>query len=53
MMYYYCYSESVMKHLKNNGVKYITQAKSCSTDKIFWLYKKDQCFDKVMLMYKK
>lgn len=36
--YFFCYSENVMKFLKSNGIKYITEAKHVKTDKIFWLY---------------
>lgn len=39
--YFFCYSENLMKKLKSEGIRYITEAKHVKTDKIFWLYESD------------
>lgn len=43
---YICYSNTLMKFLKENGIKYEIAGKALSNDKTFWVYIKNDKLDK-------
>ena len=51
MKYFFCYSEPLMKFLKLNDEKYITQAKHCKTDKIFWLFEGSNKLNELLTLW--
>lgn len=45
---YTCYSLNLRNYLYTNGVKYKLAAKNPNSDKLFWVYVKDQKLDQLL-----
>lgn len=49
--YFFCYSKSLRNHLVDNDFRYITTAKSISSDDQFWLFYRDDELNKAIVEF--
>lgn len=49
---YICYSEKQKKFLMKNGLRFAVRGKSIDTDKLFWVFTRDEKLDRLLKLWK-
>ena len=49
---YICYSEKQKKFLMKNGLRFAVRGKSIDTDKLFWVFMRDEKLDKLLTIWR-